>query len=109
LKNSRDLEDHFDRDQVRMLPTPDLATLPIEAANRLEQWIMLKETSIFVLTTLDFYSPLSDVAASVVELADKVKMPVISYFCSLDRSFQADGKDTRETKATSALVYALIR
>ncbi|CZT20229.1 uncharacterized protein RCC_06086 [Ramularia collo-cygni] len=109
LLSSASLEDFFDRDNVRIPWNPDLATLPAEATDRLQQWIMSRGSNILSLASSDAYSPLSDVAAGVIELIDKAKLPIISYFCTLDREASTQDGETRETRAATSLVYALIR
>lgn len=106
---SAPLESFFDRDNIRIPWTPDLATLPTEGTDRLQHWIMSESSNILALASSSAYSPLSDVAAGVVQLIDKTRLPIISYFCLLDRGANTQDGETRETRAVTSLLYALIR
>ena len=46
LEASRDLEDFFNRDRIRINFDPTRIWVPSEAANRLENWIISKTSSI---------------------------------------------------------------
>lgn len=58
----------------------------------------------------DVENTVTMMAATVIALAEKTKLPVISYFCELRRGEKLrDGNDTMEAQAMLSLIYALIR
>lgn len=57
----------------------------------------------------DFENPVTMMAAKFVDLADRSRVPVMSYFCQLSRHEQLRPGNTREMQAMTALLYALLR
>lgn len=55
----------------------------------------------------DMEKALTSLAAKFIDLVGANSLPVLSYFCELPRAVQENV--TRETKATIALLYALLR
>ncbi|KAK5110405.1 hypothetical protein LTR85_001269 [Meristemomyces frigidus] len=112
---SQSLEQYFDRKEVRISYDLTSVSLPPEIASRLEQWAMAHGPAVLSIAGRDLppnamgHGPLSVTAASIVAFATNAKLPVISYFCKLDRLGDFGDGETRETQALIALVYALIR
>ncbi|CAI0641969.1 unnamed protein product [Colletotrichum noveboracense] len=114
--SSRHLEDFFHRDRVR-LPCDafDSIMVPPESFREISNWARTAAPNLLWLEGPpvegdDFENPVTMMAATVIALAEKTKLPVISYFCELRRGERLrDGNDTMETQAMLSLVYALIR
>ncbi|KAI0141733.1 hypothetical protein GGR57DRAFT_508995 [Xylariaceae sp. FL1272] len=116
MLNSVKLEDFIYRDRIRL---DDGRSRPTSAAptalRRISEWMnSATSRTLWIdgpsVSLADFDNPLSSLASSVVELAEKAHVPVVSYFCNLRRgeTLQA-GNDTREIQACLALTFALVR
>ncbi|KAK1846017.1 carboxylesterase [Colletotrichum chrysophilum] len=114
--SSGHLEDFFHRDRVR-LPCDafDSIMVPPESFREISDWARTPAPNLLWLEGPpvegdDFENPVTMMAATVIALAEKTKLPVISYFCELRRGEKLrDGNDTMEAQAMLSLVYALIR
>ncbi|KLU88126.1 hypothetical protein MAPG_07113, partial [Magnaporthiopsis poae ATCC 64411] len=118
IDRSKDYENYFDRNRVRLPGDPfSPAMVDAESLERLREWAASEEPGPLWLegpyvAAEDLDNPLSMLAARMVDLADKNKVPVLSYFCQLSRESLAEDDDPNETpevQATLALTYALIR
>ncbi|KAF3801311.1 hypothetical protein GCG54_00005467 [Colletotrichum gloeosporioides] len=114
--SSRHLEDFFHRDRVRLsCDAFDLLMVPPESFREISDWASTAAPNLLWLEGPplegdDFENPVTMMAATVIALAEKTKLPVISYFCELRRGEKLrDGNDTMEAQAMLSLVYALIR
>jgi hypothetical protein len=113
--NSRDLEDFFHRDRVR-LPgdPPNPIMVNQETLTRLSEWTETTTSQVLWLEGShteadDFENPVTVMAAKFVDLADRSRVPVISYFCELRRNEPLRPGNTREAQAMVSLVYSLQR
>lgn len=115
LRASSCLEAFFDRDRIRIACRPDSAALSPEAMANVQDWIVATTPSLLVLA-LPESSAISRIcgvygaiAANFIDVAARVPIPVISYFCTLTRIEDDCVKTTPEEKGLVALVYALVR
>ncbi|KAF0322178.1 phytanoyl- dioxygenase family protein [Colletotrichum asianum] len=113
---SRQLEDFFHRDRIRLSHEAfDSIMVPPESFSDIGDWVRAPAPNLLWLEGPpvdgdDFENPVTMMAATVIALAEKAKLPVISYFCELRRGEKLrDGNDTMEAQAMLSLVYALIR
>ncbi|KAF4921574.1 hypothetical protein CGCVW01_v005933 [Colletotrichum viniferum] len=114
--SSGHLEDFFHRDRVR-LPCDafDSIMIPPESFREISDWARTPAPNLLWLEGPplegdDFENPVTMMAATVLALAERTKLPAISYFCELRRGERLrDGNDTMEAQAMLSLVYALIR
>nr|XP_036574813.1 phytanoyl- dioxygenase family protein [Colletotrichum truncatum]KAF6781287.1 phytanoyl- dioxygenase family protein [Colletotrichum truncatum] len=110
------LEDFFHRDRVR-LSGDELSPVMIqpEAYRYISDWVSASAPKILwiegePLEADDLDNPVTMMAARIAGIAEKTKVPVISYFCELRRGEKLrPGNDSKETQAMLSLVYALIR
>ncbi|KAL8365015.1 hypothetical protein RB595_004025 [Gaeumannomyces hyphopodioides] len=121
VDRSKDYESYFDRDRVRLPGDPfSPAMVDAESLERLREWAASEEPGPLWLegpyiAAEDLGNPLSMLAARMVDLADKNKVPVLSYFCKLTPESFAEDEDedpdetAAEVRATLALAYALVR
>lgn len=115
LLASRDLELHFDRNQMRLsFEIPANVTITSQIANRLRCFVTNVEDTLLAVagpTRRDHQglSTTSKVAASLVEQGDTIGIPIISWFCALASDLDEDDGTTKEARALISLVYALIR
>lgn len=110
--NCRHMEDFFSRDRVR-LHANDSTPMPFEpeAISRITDWSKGAAVPMLwidgpVMDCEEEHNPLTMLAAQLIELTAASRLHVISYFCELSRTVQAA---ERETQATVALIYSLIR
>lgn len=122
--NSAHLEDFFYRDRVR-LPNADdylsagIATAPTEVIQRLAEWTSstgASSTSNILwidgppIIADDLDNEISLIAATVVSMADRSSVPVMSYFCELRRrELLRPGVNSMEMQGFLAMVYSLLR
>ncbi|KAF9891837.1 hypothetical protein FE257_003322 [Aspergillus nanangensis] len=113
--NSKNLEDSFHRDRLRLLVDPTepvlvnqdtLVALSEWSASTDRRALWLEGPSIEVD---DVDNPMSMLAARIIDIAEQSQVPVISYFCELRRGETLRPGETRETQAMIGLLYALIR
>ncbi|KAI8627667.1 hypothetical protein F5Y19DRAFT_440740 [Xylariaceae sp. FL1651] len=116
LLNSRDLEDYFHRDRVRLRGDPLRPnSVTPDAFRRLSEWMKNQSSRFLWLEgppthADDFENPLTVLANCVIELAEQAHVPVISYCCELRRGERLRaGNVSREAQASVSLVFALIR
>lgn len=115
LADSTHLEDYFGRDSLRINIDDSDVLASDDLASSLEDWMLAKSSSLLSIAGPDTnmhsldHNPLSKVAAAIVKSADAASIPVISYFCSLDRRWRLTEGETMEARGLIALVYALIR
>ncbi|KAB2569777.1 hypothetical protein DBV05_g11541 [Lasiodiplodia theobromae] len=124
--DSRDLEDYFHRDRVRLHPDADLNPITVSAttAARLSSWLASSPASASSSRSAPstlwlagpdvaadaFANPVTVLATQLLRLADARGIPTISYFCELRRGERLrTGNVSREAQAAVALVCALIR
>ncbi|OJJ42805.1 hypothetical protein ASPZODRAFT_155064 [Penicilliopsis zonata CBS 506.65] len=116
LVNSRHLEDFFARDRVR-LPWDVSGPLMLsnETVARLSSWSDSNNPSTVLwlqgepVEADDMDNPGTVTAARFVDLADRAGVPVISYFCQLNRRRLRKSVPTREAEGLIALLYSLVR
>ncbi|KAK2776167.1 phytanoyl- dioxygenase family protein [Colletotrichum kahawae] len=113
---SRQLEDFFYRDRIRLSHEAfDSIMVPPESFREIGDWARASAPNLLWLEGPpvdgdDFENPVTMMAATVIALAEKTKLPVISYFCELRRGEKLrNGNDSMEAQAMLSLVYALIR
>lgn len=131
--NSAHLEDFFHRDRVR-LPSADdylsagMSTAPTEVIQRLAEWTMSTPDSaggggnnsstasniLWIdgppLVADDLDNEISLLSATVVSMADRSSVPVMSYFCELRRrEALRPGVRSMEMQGFLAMVYSLLR
>lgn len=86
-----------------------------ETVSRLSEWSEVGGPSSVLwlegpqMEAEDFENPLTVMATKFVDLADRSRIPVISYFCQLSQRQPGPQGGTRETQAMTALLYALLR
>ena len=114
--NSRGLEDFFSRGRVRLSGDPfSPVMVNPETLARLSEWSEGSSSSQVLwlegphIEADDFENPVTMMAAKFVDLADRSRVPVMSYFCQLSRHERLRPGNTREAQAMTALVYALLR
>ncbi|KAM7184346.1 phytanoyl-coa dioxygenase [Rhypophila sp. PSN 637] len=125
--NSAHLEDFFYRDRVR-LPNADdwlsagIATAPSELIQRLAEWTsspargQASSTSNILwidgppIEADDLHNEISLLAATVVSMADRSSVPVMSYFSELRRrEVLRPGVESQEMQGFLAMIYSLLR
>ncbi|KAF5500538.1 hypothetical protein CGCS363_v007333 [Colletotrichum siamense] len=113
---SRQLEDVFYRDRVRLSHEAfESIMVPPESFREIGDWVRAPAPNLLWLEGPpvdgdDFENPVTMMAPTIIALAERTKLPVISYFCELRRGERLrDGNDTMEAQAMLSLVYALIR
>ncbi|PSK36678.1 hypothetical protein B9Z65_1861 [Elsinoe australis] len=115
LDNSKSLEDFFDRAHIRFnLDTLNMR-LPANATSRLREWILSEKSNILSFAGSDPYSAtneigsLSLVAASMIEMADTTKVPVVSWFVRVKRSDYLRDRRNKYQEELRSMVYGFIR
>ncbi|KAK2601175.1 hypothetical protein N8I77_010643 [Diaporthe amygdali] len=110
--NSRHLEDFFSRDRVR-LRANDSASMPFEPEiiARITDWSKCEAVPMLwidgpAMDCEEEHNPLTMLATQLIELTAASRLHVISYFCEISRTVK---EVERETQATVALIYSLIR
>ena len=113
--NSKHLEDYFHRDRVSLSRGP----LPPVMVNQeiiagLSEWTESTASQILWLEGSDteaddFENALTVIATAFINLAERSRVSVISYFCELRQGENPRPGNTREAQATVSLVYALLR
>jgi hypothetical protein len=111
LLDSRALEDLFNRERVR--PSTD-ASLPLmldtRTISRIKEWIESSSARLLYITDSSrLNSVVTPMDAKLIQFAESSKIPVISYFCELNRDDEDADNLTREMKQLAALLYALVR
>ncbi|KAI0487790.1 hypothetical protein F4859DRAFT_525824 [Xylaria cf. heliscus] len=116
LLNSKNLEDFFHRDRVRLEDDRFGPTaMSADAIRRLSEWMKsLKSLFLWIegpgMSGDDIDSPITILANRVIQLAEEARIPTISYCCELRRGEPLRaGNDSREAQASVSLIYALIR
>ncbi|KAF4879709.1 hypothetical protein CGCSCA1_v001046 [Colletotrichum siamense] len=114
--NSRHLEDFFYRDRVQLSCNNfDSVMIPPESFREIGDWARAPAPNILWLEGPsidgdDSENPVTMMAETIITLAERTKLPVVSYFCELRRGERLrDGNDTMEAQAMLSLVQALIR
>jgi hypothetical protein len=111
--NSKDLENFFHRDRVRLsrIPSTPVMVNP-DALWRVHSWTIDDSPRLWLdgpyADCDDFENPMTMVAAAILDLVENNRLPLISYFCTLSRAEPRPG-NTREVEATLGMVYAVIR
>ncbi|KAK4184800.1 hypothetical protein QBC35DRAFT_440674 [Podospora australis] len=114
--NSAHLEDHFQRDRVR-LPCGHLGPFqaPRLVIQRLAVWTY-GGTGTNVLWiegppnhSDDLDNPVTVLAAQFTEMAALTKLPIISYFCELRRGDRLRGDNSPEQQALLSLASSILR
>ena len=84
-------------------------------SGRLRNWTLATESQILsiegpgsAMHSLE-PGPISKLAANIVALTEMAKLPVISYFCELERNPQLVQGETRQSKELVAMLYSVIR
>jgi hypothetical protein len=112
--NSVNLEDFFYRDRVRGAYNTDAPLMvPTETMASLTEWTKLSDSRILSIAGPNFSGdeledPMSMLAAKFIEFARGSEIPLVSYFCKLQRGTPRGG-NTREVQGVVELVYAMIR
>lgn len=114
LEKSRDLEDLFRRDRVRIAFDPSDVEVPEEAIGALHSWIISESSALLSIAAPDSGYSLgpstgSQVAAKVIYDADAAGIPVICYFCELEQMNDSGKAESPRVRAVMALAYALLR
>lgn len=114
LEMSRNLEDLFSRDRVRIIFDMSSVEVPETALGHLQSWMLSKSSTLLSIAapeasySLDSSSA-SQMAARVVHDADAAGIPVVSYFCELQRLGKNSNGETSQVRAVMALVYSFLR
>ncbi|KAF2432109.1 hypothetical protein EJ08DRAFT_648471 [Tothia fuscella] len=115
ILNSRNLEDFFHRDRVRLSDTRQRSLMiNTQTILRLSEWTESTKPQMLwlegpALGADDHQSPVTAIASKFIELADASKVPIISYFCEIPRRENLRSGNTQEVQAMLALVYGIIR
>lgn len=115
LLSSACMEDFFNRNRVRLSSEYFKVTYPdSETVSQLTDWTSTPERLIFNITGPYFEgdeseNPMSMLAAKLVELAVRSKVPVVSYFCDLVRRKDLRVGNTQEVQSLVSIIYSLIR
>lgn len=111
--NSRQLEDCFSRDRIR-ISAESFDTTPVgqETVMRLQEWSQGHGSPLLwlegpVLELDDLENPFTGIAAKFIRLAEIHNLTVISHFCELPR--RTTGKHGPEETAAISLLYAILR
>lgn len=113
--NSAHLEDHFDRNRVRLPHDPfNHSVFPARVLQRLADWTAGVAPAILwidgpALDADDLENAVTLLAATVIDMAAESHVPVVSYFCELSRGEQVREGESPQTQATLALLYGLLR
>ena len=116
ILDSRHFEESFHRDRVRLLTEDTLSVMvPREMLQKLADWSSHSTNSLLWLQgepsrIEDLDNPLSLVAAQLILILERTKLPVVSYFCELRRGTRLRlGNTTIEQQEMIALGYAIAR
>lgn len=113
--NSRELEDYFHRDRIRLpIDYNDSTEVEEQTIIRLSEWVEDENARMLWLEgesseSEDFENHMSMIAASFVKLVAMTHVPVVSHFCELRRGENLRTGNTAEVQAMIALAYSLLR
>jgi hypothetical protein len=115
LVHSSHFEDFFDRSRVRL---QELENRPVmqssQVITRLSNWVAGEPGILWLQGPFQagdgISSPVAPLAAKMIELANELKVPLMSYFCHLPRRQSLrPGNSTQQAQASVALITALAR
>jgi hypothetical protein len=108
------MEDYVVQDNRTFINNLEYQNPRLESSTswELQEWITSPSSGFFWISrvfTIDYPSPLSVVAANIVEMATNMQLPVCAFFCSWPADYP--GKDLQEKEAACVvdLLYSLIR
>ncbi|KAF2091477.1 hypothetical protein K490DRAFT_70314 [Saccharata proteae CBS 121410] len=113
--NSKNLEDYFSRNRVRLrADLVDSMMIDQEILIRLTEWTKASNAGLLSIAgpntdVVDHDNPTTAMAANFIDIVARSQVPVVSYFCELQRGTAIREGHTREIQGTVALMYALIR
>ena len=115
LSVSTHLEDFFDRRSIRIDFDEANALISEDIATAVQSWVLAPSSMLTAIAGLDVQrhsvdpSTISATAAAIIDYADAEDIPVISYFCSLDRWKALPKGESMESQGLIALVSSLSR